>query len=205
MTDRSVGRLPSIYIYDINTKKVIWSTIDGRFVSYEKVTDKAEKSPFSMFIRFDDSYYIGKRVFGIGEIPELSLYDEHFNYLKPIEPKLRLRSGLHMGKSFSLDSNGQVLYNQYFSNRILAVSISGISVQFVIDFGKFSFPNVEKYKDEYEIIEAINSSPRKYATYVHNFIDSDRFFSFAFLFKQYVCMINLLVRSKFMVLKAEQM
>lgn len=172
-----------IFIYDMNTKKILWYDLSGKFLSKNIVADKAEMSPFSMLIRFDNSYYIGKRVFGAGDIPELSLYDHEFNYQKPIDPKMKLKSGIYIGKQFLHAYNGEVLYNQYFSNQILAVSISGTYVKYTIDFGKYNIPNLENYKDEYEIINDINSSQKKYASYIHNICDSERYLSFAFLLK----------------------
>ena len=172
-----------VFIYDMNTKKILWYDLSGKFLSINHVTDKAEMSPFSMFIKFDNSYYIGKRVFGSAEIPELSLYDSEFKYQKPIDPKMKLRSGIYIGKQLSHACNGEVLYNQYFSNQILSVSISGTKVKYSIDFGKYNIPNIYNYKDEYEIIESINASNRMYASYIHNIYDAERYLSFAFLLK----------------------
>ena len=88
-----------------------------------------------------------------------------------------------MNKQFSKDENGGVLYNRYFSNEILSIKPTGISVKYIIDFGKYNIPNIERYKDEYEIIDDINSSKKLYSTYLSNINDSNNYLSFAFITK----------------------
>lgn len=172
-----------VYIYDMNAKKVLWFSQTGEFVRKDAVTNKASASPFSAFVRYNDSFFIGKRVYGMGKIPELSMYDNNLNFVKQIASHINLRSGIELYKQFTLDCQGKVLYNRYFSNEILEVSEDYVKARYVVDFGKYNIPDPTKYHDEYEILNEINSSKKLYSSYIHNICDSERYLSFAFISK----------------------
>lgn len=182
LTDFGYDRiLKRVYIFDSQYDKMIWNTPDGEYICSEEIKDTGDYTTFSAIIRYDERYYIGKRMFGVGVIPELSLYDSSYRYVSSIGNDLTLRSGISMYKQLSMDDKGNVIYNQYFSNDILVVTPNGIKTKYIVDFGKYNIPDPKKYKDEFELISDINSSNKRYATFISNICDSEKYLSFAFI------------------------
>lgn len=177
--DKDAGQ---VYLYDMNSKRINWYSPKGEFIDTVGVTSKSSRQPFSTIVKYGDNY-IGKRVFGMPGVPELSLYDKDFNFVHAISPELILRSGIDLGKQFSCNDDGEVLYNRYFSNEILAVTPDSVGVRYIVDFGDYNVPD-DNFTDEYEIIDYVNSdSVNECATLISNICDKGNYLSFSFIKK----------------------
>ncbi|MGM9738975.1 MAG: 6-bladed beta-propeller [Candidatus Cryptobacteroides sp.] len=177
--DKDAGQ---VYLYDMNSKRINWYSPAGEFIDTVGVTDQASRKPFSTIVKYGD-HYIGKRVFGMPGVPEMSLYDEDFNFVRAISPELLLRSGIDLGKQFTCNEEGEVLYNRYFSNEVLSVTPDSVSVKYIVDFGDYNVPD-ENFGDEYEIIDYVNSDAvKECATLISNICERGHYLSFAFILK----------------------
>lgn len=168
-----------VYLYDINSKKIMYFSVSGELLYQTKVPETSMSAPFQEFVRLDENRYIGKRVFGAGEIPELALYDKNFRYLKDLGT-MTLRSGAHFSNPFYRNENGSVFYYRYMLNDIYRVDDNTVTEIYRVDFGRRNIPLTKDFKDEMQIIEYVNRSPERYATFVNNIYDSQAYFSFVY-------------------------
>ncbi len=171
-----------VYLYDINSKKIMYFSVSGELLHQTKVPETSMDAPFQEFIRLDRNSYVGKRVFGAGEIPELALYDENFRHLKDIGT-MTLRSGAHFSNPFYRNEDGLVFYYRYMLNDIYLVDDNAVIEIYRIDFGRRNIPSTKDFKDEMQIIEYVNRSPNRYATFVSNIYDSHAYFSFVYFMR----------------------
>lgn len=170
-----------VQLYDMNRKRIMEYTYDGCFVRTHLLTASSADKPFQSITRMGNAY-VGKRVFGSEASPELALYDIGFKYVKDIMPEVTLRSGLMLHPPFSIDHTGCILYCRYFSNDIYEILPNEVNVRYHIDFGTNSFEGDSRFRDEYEIIDYLNSSKRKFAVNFSNIQDDDSFLSFCYLY-----------------------
>ena len=168
-----------VFLYDINSKKIMYFSVSGELLYQTKVPEISMDAPFQEFVRAGDDRYVGKRVFGAGEIPELALYDENFRYLKDIGT-MTLRSGAHFSTPFYRNEEGRVFYFRYMMNDIYLVDDKSVKEIYRIDFGRRNIPVSKDFKDEMQVIEYANEHPGKYATFVSNIYDSSSCFAFVY-------------------------
>ena len=171
-----------VFLYDISSKKIMYFSVSGELLHQTKVPQAAADAPFQEFVRVGGNRYVGMRVFGTGEIPELAVYDGNFRYLNDIGPMV-LRSGAHFGCPFYRNEDGRVFYYRYMLNDIYLVDDSSVTGIYRIDFGRRNVPSAEGFKDEMEMIEYVNRAPDRYATFVSDIYDSPDYFCFAYLMK----------------------
>lgn len=169
-----------VYIYDINTKKILWFDKTGKYLKTDFMSDRAGDKPFSSFARCGNGY-IGKRIYSMTDAPQLAFYDNEFRFLKDIEGVSPLTSGIDLYKQFSRGSEGEILYTYYFDRKIMAVSPQGAKDKYIVDFGKYNVPDIDRFKDEYDIIDYVNSAEKKMATYVSRINENECFLSFFFI------------------------
>jgi len=172
-----------VYIYDMNAKKVMYFTSNGE-LKYNKATPlNTQGKPFQQMISYKDNQYIGQRVFGSGDVPELSLYDSTFTHIADLG-EFVLRSSNSFGSRFFKDHKGEVLFNRAFLNDIYAISNELVTIRYKIDFGEYSIPDLNEFADEIEIIQFINNvQNNEFASMISNIYDSDSYLCFSFLFK----------------------
>lgn len=169
-----------VFLYDINSKKIMYFTPSGDLIKQVKVPETSGDAPFQDFIRLDNDRYIGKRVYGAGEIPELSVYDSEFRYLHDLG-SMTLRSGAHFDNPFFRNERGEVFYYRYMLNDIYLVDGQTVKPIYRIDFGRSNIPRSTDFRDEMQIIEYVNRKPDRYATFVSNIYDSSDYFCFVYL------------------------
>lgn len=169
-----------VFLYDINSKKIMYFTASGDLIKQVKVPETSGDAPFQDFIRLDDDRYIGKRVYGAGEVPELSVYDSEFRYLHDAGSMI-LRSGAHFDNPFFRNGRGEVFYYRYLLNDIYLVDGQTVRPIYRIDFGRSNIPRSKDFRDEMQIIEFVNERPGRYATFVSNIYDSPACFCFVYL------------------------
>lgn len=171
-----------VQLYDINRKHILEYSVIGKFIRTIDIQTFVSEKPFQDFIEIGDNY-LGKRVFsGDSDIPELALYDKNFRYQEDVLPELKLRSGLMLHKPFSLNSEGKALYCRYFDNVIYEIGMDSAKPIYFIDFNRNSFNSEGKFKDEYDIIEHINSSRTKYAVNFSDIQEDKNYLSFNYLY-----------------------
>lgn len=171
-----------VQLYDMNRKRILEYSIAGKFIQAIDIPSTYSDNPFQAFIPIGDKY-LGKRVYGgASDIPELSLYDSNFRYLGDILPELKLRSGLMLHNPFALNSEGQVLYCRYFDNTIYEITKNTARPTYFIDFNRNSFNKDDEFKDEYDIIDYINTSRTNYAVNFSNIQEDECFLSFSYLY-----------------------
>lgn len=191
------GFLPggSIYLYDIDLKKVLVFSCDGDALNKVEVNDSSSSRPFQAIIPYNEGY-IGKRVYGMPGTPELSFYDGLFRYKNQIGKK-EISSGIKLWRQFFRNEGGGVLYCPYFRNEILSVTDTSVSPKYSVSFGKHTFTWSSRYKDEYDCIAALNAKDGRYASCISNLYEDDRVLSFRFVYNScnYVVIYNKLDKS----------
>lgn len=172
-----------VYIYDMNGKKVLKFNFEGDYISTIEVTGKSDDKPFQTLINKGSNEYIGKRVFGIGEIPELSLYNDKFEYIKDIDGTINLKSGLYLNYPLSHNHKGEIIYFRNFYNDIYVIDgENNMTSKYIVSFNKNNIPKENEFKDEYEIIDFLNDSNFKYASLMSNVYESEIYVTFRFIF-----------------------
>ena len=116
-----------------------------------------------------------------GGIPELSVYDNNFQYVKDLGQH-ELRSGIQLWRQLFHGSDGDILYNRYFYNDILSYSSDSLRIKYTVDFGSHTMSNQESMQDEYDCIEYLNAHQDKFASMISNIEETSRTFSFQFSF-----------------------
>lgn len=166
-------------LYDFNAKKILDFSLSGELL--ENIDLSSKKIPFQTLIRLDEKGFVGKRVFGLEKVPELSLFDNDYNYSGDCAT-IPLRSGLHLHYPFSkVEGEDRVLYNPYFSNEIWEISREGSAVKYTVDFMERNVPLLKQFKDEYEIMDFLQSSKGGYSSLISNLYESERFLCFSFV------------------------
>lgn len=166
-----------IYIYDIDGKQVLFFLWDGSFKKTVKLMELSADNSFQAVIRapWGDGY-VGKRIYGMPAVPELSTYDKDFRYVSPVGA-YTLRSGLKLWRQFYYGSDGDVLYNRYFSNEILSLTQDSIAVKYTVDFPQRNVPELD---DEYAAIELLGKTDAHYAVIISPLEETDDYFGFQF-------------------------
>lgn len=169
--------------YDINGKQVLQFDSDGNFI---KSTDLLliPETHFQFLAPLGDSYNIGKCGWrGFEGYPELALYDDKYEFVHAInEKELTLKSGIKLNIPFAYCSDTSVLFNRIFDNKIYEVTKDTAVVKFDVDFGKQRLE--PKNRDEYEIIDYINSSGKSYSYLISNMELTESYFAFSYLCKK---------------------
>lgn len=169
-----------VQLYDMNRKRLLEYDEDGSFIRSIELPSSYNDNPFQAFVRVGGRY-LGKRVYGgDSSIPELAYYDENFLYLEDIQLKLNLRSGLMLHPPFTKNSEGSALYCRYFDNAVYEITQYESALKYRIDFGQHSFDNGDDFKDEYDIIDYVNSAKQKYAVNFSAFQEDERFLTFCY-------------------------
>lgn len=172
----------NVYIYDINSKKVMYFDYSGQLLKQVHLAQPLSGKPFQDYIRSNSGFIIGKRVFGVGEIPELALYDSTFCHVSDISD-FNLRSGAHLGYPFCLNHKGEIYYVRSLLNDVYLVDGHSARKVYSVDFGRNNIPALDNFKDEMEIINFANRNPDRYATFISNIYDSEDYFCFMFFAK----------------------
>ena len=182
----------TLVLYDFEGRKLLYYNLNGAFI---KSVSLSEDKGFQQLCPIGESgHYIGRRVYGIGEIPELSLYDAGFNFERPVGPRM-LHSGIKLNYPF-FNTGHSALYSSYFLNDIEEITDSTIAVKYNVDFGKYNFCNSSS-KDDFEFLFELNSSKHAIATYISNLFESDNRFCFQFVLKDcglHYCVYNRISR-----------
>ena len=169
-----------LLIFDNFSRKVVRYSLDGVFIGKEDVGGSSTKS-FQFLCPYIDGTFLGRRVFGVGEIPEISVFDSKFEWVNDIETPF-LKSGSFFHNPLVAIWDGRVLYNQYFNNTVYYVEDDGsLSKAFSVDFGRHNIPESLLELPEYEIIQNVNNSIRDYATLISNIYESKKYLCFTFL------------------------
>lgn len=169
----------SVSIFDFNSRKVLVFGMNDS-IPARVIEGAGEGAPFEAALRLDDSRWVGKRVGGMPDIPELSLYDNDYKFISKVGDRV-LRSGLGMGFPFSRNKEG-VLFNMAYSNDIQQVSGEGCYVRYRIRFLD-GMLEPDNYKDEYEVDQERMSRQKAGETFSclpGRIVDSDDFLTFMY-------------------------
>lgn len=171
-----------VCLYDMNGKKILTFDTDGNYIDSFSLTRRADEQPFQLIIPIGKQY-VGKRMYnGLPGYPELALYNDVVSHVKDINASnIHLRSGIYFGSQFARYSPKSVLYNRSFDNKIYEVTCDTAVVRYIVDFGARSI-DVEKYKDEYEILDKINEKKYGYSTLIDNMEYDNGLMSFSYAY-----------------------
>lgn len=171
----------NLYLYDIDGKKILFFRENGEYLESVALPEESSSNPFQSLIpaRWNNGY-VGKRIYGMPNVPELSFYDSLFRYVEPIGAD-ELRSGIRLWRQFFNGADNDILYNRYFSNDINAISADGVRVKYSVDFGKNNLP---RFTDEYEAIDLLSqeSSAPKYASIMSQIVETKSSLCFQFVY-----------------------
>ena len=168
-----------VLLYDIDKKNILRYSKEGRFVSETPLDSDASANPFQYIFPLDDSLFVGKRIYGMPDVPELSVYDSDFNYRRQVG-EMKLKSGIRLWREFYPGSDRDVLFARYFSNDILSIRKDSVLCKYQVDFGRYSFDD-NMYQDEYECIEQLNRHENRYASLISNLYEDEKTFAFQFV------------------------
>lgn len=177
-----------LYLYDIDNKKILRYDLAGNFLDMFPVANNAEDTPFQALAELGKNYYIGKRMYSGMEDVELNLYDRNFKFVKEVG-SLKIESGIWLGYPFFVYKPDEVLYYRYLYNDIYSIDEQqNVRVKYYVDFGENNVPLNPDLKDEYDRIDFVNNSSKKYATFVSNIYESEEYFCFRFAFDGKKCL-----------------
>lgn len=177
-----------VCLYDMNSKKVLRYDLDGTFLETIQTIEKAEGNPFQTLAKMGKDFYVGKRVYSGMEDVELNLYNKNLEFIKEIGD-LKIESGIYLGYPFFVYRPDEVLYYRYLYNDIYSIDDKQhVSVKYYVDFGENNVPFNPNLKDEYDRIDFVNNSRKKYATLVSNIYESEKYFCFRFAYNGEKCL-----------------
>lgn len=177
----------TLFLYDIDQKRLLFYSFGADYIRTVSLSHFSQDRPFQSLAPLGNHHFVGKRVFGMPDTPELSLYDAAGEYECEI-PFSNLRSGIRLWRQFFPGADEDVLYAPYFSNSIFRISGRGeASAKYRIDFGKHSLSE-KTWNDEYEAIDRLNADADKYATMVSNIRETPDVLSFQFAFRAQRCL-----------------
>lgn len=177
-----------LYLYDIDSKKILRYDLKGNLLDIHAVAAKAEDIPFQALAELGKNYYIGKRMYSGMEDVELNLYDRNFKFVKEVG-SLKIESGIWLGYPFFVYKPDEVLYYRYLYNDIYSIDEQqNLRVKYYVDFGENNVPLNPDLKDEYDRIDFVNNSSKKYATFVSNIYESEEYFCFRFICDEGKCL-----------------
>ena len=168
-----------IYLYDIDGKRMLFFTPEGGLLRTIQLSEKSADNPFQSVIPVPwENAYLGKRVFGMPDVPELSLYDKDFRFVRAEGTDI-LRSGIKLWRQLFIGADGDILYNRYFSNAVQSITQDGVFVKYLIDFSGL---NLGEVKDEYEILGTLSKPENagRYAGIMGSLFENEYFFAFQF-------------------------
>lgn len=179
----------TIYLYDMDGKKILQYDFNGNLSGVIFVAAKAGDYPFQALAKMGESCYVGKRIYGSMEhTTELNLYDKNFEFVKEIGD-LNIESGIYIDYPFFVYSPSEILYYRYLYNDIYSIDDKqNVIVKYYVDFGENNVPLNPYFKDEYDRIDFVNNSKKNYASFVSNIYESDKYFCFRFVFDGEKCL-----------------
>lgn len=178
----------TVCVYDMSRKLIFRYNFNGDVIAVKFVDRNAQNNPFQCLAKIAGGYYVGKRVYSGMEDSELNLYDKNFDFVQKIGD-LKIESGIYLGYPFFEYRPNEVLYCRYLYNDIYAIDDKqNVIVKYYIDFGENNVPLNPNLKDEYDRIDFVNSSKKKYATFVSNIYELDKYFCFNFIFDGKKCL-----------------
>lgn len=166
-----------VYLYDIDGKQMLFFSWEGTPRSVVTFSEQSADKPFQSLIRTPwGNGYVGKRIYGMPDVPELSSYDEHFQYMSPVGA-CTLRSGIKLWRQLYHGSDRDILYNRYFSNDILSLTRDSVAVKYTVSFPRRNIPEMD---DEYEAVELLGRKDAPYAVIMNQLEETDDHFGFQF-------------------------
>ncbi len=178
----------TLCLYDMDSKKILRYDLNGNLLDIHAVAAKAEDAPFQALAELGKNYYIGKRIYSGMEHVELNLYDRNFKFVREIG-ELKIESGIWLGYPFFVYKPDEVLYYRYLYNEIYSIDEQqNVRVKYYVDFGENNVPLNPDLKDEYDRIDFVNNSTKKYATFVSNIYESEEYFCFRFVCDKGKCL-----------------
>lgn len=172
----------TVCMFDLGSKKILRYSLAGKLYSVDPVRGEGNGPSFQFLAKAGDGYYVGKRsYYGKGGDTELILYDKNYKFVKEFGDFV-IESGINLGYPFFVNSSKEILYFRYLQNDIYAIDDEqNVTVKYTVDFGDNNVPFDLHFKDEYERIDFVNKNEEKYATFVSNIYESDKYFCFKFV------------------------
>lgn len=146
-----------LYVYDLNSKKIISYSLCSNDTNSSYIEDKALNGfPFDMLLPFRQGY-VGRCVWKGNEVesPALAYYDPEYNF-KTVLGNVTVRSGLKLGYPLVHAEKESLLYWNPLGRDIFRIN-SDLSVtkECEIFFDeKSNFPNLETI-DEYDLLDKV--------------------------------------------------
>lgn len=171
----------SLFLFDFSSQKVLVFNIDDSNPT-RVIKSVWQDAPLEDAERLGEHYWVGKRVGGMPDIPELSLYDNDFNYISDLGNRT-LRSGLGIGHPLSRNREG-VLFTMAYSNDIQQVTLDSCFVKYKIKFLEGSM-NPDNYNDEYEMVQDRALRQKNgdlFSCLPSRIIEDDKYLTFLYLY-----------------------
>lgn len=161
-----------ISLYDMESRKILTFCEFDNIASKIRILTASHGYVFDELAPLTDSSYVGKCTYGVGEIPELCVYDKDYSAVSSIGDNF-LRSGMKASYPFAPIDNG-ALYCGCFSYDIYQISGTDCVKKYQIDFAKGDIHR-NRYDSEYEILQALNRelSDKVVITTIANIYEDD--------------------------------
>ncbi|MDD2595129.1 MAG: 6-bladed beta-propeller [Bacteroidales bacterium] len=153
----------SIYLYDFNGGKIFNYSTNNELLSTNRISRNGDNEyAFTYIVPLKDGY-LGRCVWdGVAGIsPALAYYSSDFKFEHTIGD-LSINSGLRLGFPLTKSKDGALYWNP-FGNKIYFIDdTQTVSTRYTISFGKYSFPDLASYKDDYDVLDlAMNEDWRR--------------------------------------------
>ena len=172
----------NICIFDSMINNVLVFNDNGEYISSVKI-NPGQYALSDIYPRSDGSF-ICKNMFRGEQIktPLGSLLNENYNFISTIEGRMVL-TGFSTYNNFC-QYNNEVLYYEPLCDTIFSLLDNQIvKPKYVVDFGGYTIPaSVRKGKDVYDLIDYVNKTENKIASFVQHVAENDSYVSFKFIF-----------------------
>ena len=170
----------SLYLYDSSSKKVLIFNINDSYPS-RVIQNAGGEAFFEAIERVEDSSWVGKRIGGMPDVPELGLYDNEFKFITTIGERT-LRSGLGIGHPFSRNGEG-ALFTMAYSNDVQQITSENCYVKYRIRYSEGTL-DPDNYNDEYEMNQdrlVRQKAGDSFSCLPARIIDDDQYLTFIYL------------------------
>lgn len=160
---RANNEYTSLHSFYQDNAKIVINDFDGnKVLMVDPLTDvitsasKPSSGNFSFLCRLDMDTFVGKRTYGVGSIPVLSLYNNDLELISP-KGKDLLKSGISTGYPFAKGENG-VLFNRSLTYDIQEVTRDTTKTKYHIRFKSHNLPSLDHYDDDFDLIREISET-----------------------------------------------
>lgn len=180
----------TLQLYDFNSSKVLrFDASNGAFLG--SVSDLEKTKRFSTLIyneRFNN--YIGLRTFTEASVPDLSIYDSDYHYVRDLDSPIK-KSGITLVTPFRSSYDRRILYHRAFEATIYRIDELSLTPEYYVDFGNAQIPvSYIEGHNEFDILNYWGNNQNNLAAFIGNIDESKDYLFFSYRFSEYVYLVK---------------